>query len=191
MDDPRPEGDTGAAEPRHATPNHQTLRVRCVAVTASDADAPAALREAMRRRGVELIGYRSVYDALLAVLSENAGATAVVFVDPAAFPNDQPARMAQTLARHSERVTLWRFDDGRLRPFDPPAARDDAFEPAPPVASTPRLRLAGFHDDEASDDVPEPEESADTPGELLTGEEIAMLLDESADDENGREEHQA
>ena len=75
-----------------------------------------------------------------------------------------------------------------------------SWTPASP--SAPRLRLAGFHDDDEGDlenglgeepsfpSPPEDESAGDHPSELLTSEEIAMLLDDSTGGSD-REENKA
>ncbi len=208
MDDPRPEAESGAAEPRHANPETHAPRVRCAAIVPAGLSEPAALREAMRRRGVAMTCFRSVYDALLAVLSAgDDDSVAVVFVESRTLVNDQASRLARTLGKHVERLTLWTFDslDGegpRLRPFENDGPRRERVW-SPPPASAPRLRLAGFHDDpedEEPDDVFEPSDEADdgaaspeqTTVELLTSEEIAMLLDDGPiEGPSEREENKA
>jgi len=209
MDDPRPEAESGAAEPRHANPETHAPRVRCAAVVPAGRTEPIELREAMRRRGVAMTCFSTVYDALLEVLSAAGDeSVAVVFVESDTLKNDQASRLARTLGKHIERLTLWTFDtlDGegpRLRPFETAAPRRErAWAPAP--ASAPRLRLAGFHDDPEEDEPDEeafapvdeaddaPAVATETTVELLTSEEIAMLLDDAPiDGASEREENKA
>ncbi len=207
MNDPRPEGESGAAEPQNT---RRQAAVRCVAVLPPHRDDPAELRAAMGRRGVEMTCYRSVYDALLAVITASAGgAVALVIVDSGSYSGRQAERLVGALSRRVERLSVWSFDsvDGgpaRLRVYVPAEgltvevvqdAVDAVREWVP--TETPRLRLAGFHDDEDDAEEIEEEEAAavddveiaegdetvavevpETVSEMLTGEEIAMLLDD-------------
>ena len=210
MDDPRPEAESGAAEPRQTPSPMRAARVRCSAIVPPGFIEPVELRDAMRRRGVSFTCYRSVYDALLAMLREEPGASqAVVFVESGKFPDDQASRLARTALKHLDRLTIWSYDTGeggesaRLRPYE--AKRPEVVVVrswTPPTPSAPRLRLAGFHDDDEGDlenglgeeqPFPSPpdddESSSDVPSELLTSEEIAMLLDDSSGSD--REENKA
>jgi len=219
MDDPRPEAENGAAEPRQTPDQTRTARVRCSAIVPHGFSEPTELRDAMRRRGVVFTCYWSVYDALLAMLREEPGSSqALVFVESGALPDDQAARLARAASRHMERVSLWSYDRGRdgeaarLRPYAP-AKREVVMRSwTPPTASAPRLRLAGFHDepeqpgygsrdegggagvDGEERPFPSPPEGetpeSDHPSELLTSEEIAMLLDDSKGGSD-REENKA
>lgn len=204
MNDPRPEAESGAAEPRD-TPMHS--HVRCVTVLPPQRDEPAELREAMGRRGVAMTCYRSVYDALLAVLDVGDDApVALVVVDPGAFAGEQAGRLVLACARRVERLSAWRFDAqagevARLRPFvvevvTPHCEPEDELPDEPAEwepSEMPRLRLAGFHDGDEPDDVHDdvtaelendegekeaPVQSPESVSEMLTSEEIAMLLDD-------------
>lgn len=172
MDDPRPEAENGAAEPRATS----TRRVCGVAVLPPGTEEPAALTGAMRRGGVELNYYRSVYAALGAALSAGpAVGVVLLFVEPARFANDQPRRLVRAARRHVAGLGCWRYDpeaSPRLAVFGPEETPVVVPRPTPP----PRLRLAGVHEDLETAPPEEPTE----PSELLTQEEIAMLLDDPA-----------
>ena len=205
MNDPRAEAESGAAEPQDT---RRRAGVRCVAVLPPHRDEPAELRAAMGRRGVSMTCYRSVYDALLAVIGASEhGAVALVVVDSGSFSGGQADRLVSALARRVERVSAWSFDSAggeapRLRAYAPAeplsvevvqSAVDEVREWVPTEA--PRLRLAGFHDDDEIDEIEDRDgdveveiehdeddvTAVEVPGtvsEMLTGEEIAMLLDD-------------
>ena len=196
MDDPRPEARNGAAEPRTIHADASEPRVRCVAVLPPGTDEPAELTRAMARRGVRVTYYRTVYEAMTGLLAEPSGvSSALVLVEPERFPHDQARRLWAAAGRHVEPLACWQFagdSSPRLRPYAPVEIAEipDAFRPAPepaaPVAPAdpPRLRLAGLDDelpefgfDDHDEDL-DPDELPRTPSELLTPDEIAMLLDD-------------
>jgi hypothetical protein len=203
MNDPRPEAEIGAAEPQDSARRRATPAVTCIAALPPHREEPRSLIAAMARRGLPVICHRSVYDALLAILTlEGEGAAALILVDPDLFPDSQAHRLAKVAAQHVDRLALWRYDEREgkadLRPFEIRDATDHANrdagtqpiapaqEAASPVSSPvvgPRLRLAGLDDggerreeDERTPEIPESLE------DLLTREEIAMLLDDSDED---------
>lgn len=200
MDDPRPEAQNGAAEPRHPESRTRAPRVRCAAVVPAGLPDPTELSDAMRRRGIEMQCFRDVYSALLSLLcGDEDDSAAVVFVEPGLLANDQARRLARAVERRLPRLTLWSFasengERARLRPYDGPPPPGRGPEPGPRVEvvrrpsppSAPRLRLAGFHEDDEHERGGDRHE-IQTPSELLTSEEIAMLLDDGPE----REESQA
>jgi|GEM_PF-6967082 len=207
MDDLRPEARTGAAEPRAAR-RAPASGVVVVGATAPGSAVPESLRAALGRRELPAAWADDVYGALLALLEVERGrATALVIVSPDEFPDDQAARLARVASRHVEPLAVWRYDerDGRgdLRPFDfattRPVPEAPAFAETPRPA--PRLRLAGLddlaeHGPEAGDagsgagetsleSDTRREEAAPTLEELLSSEELAMLLDDSREESRG------
>lgn len=211
MHDPRPEAGIGAAEPRENASHRATPAVACVAALPPHREEPAALVAAMARRGLPVACHRSVYDALLALVTlEGRGAAALVLVEPHLFPDDQAERLARVASKHVERLALWRYDetDGKreLQPYELSPARSSGAEPeteedapipvAPPERSPvtspavthasgqivgPRLRLAGLEDAADAGESEEPREIPESLEDLLTSEEIAMLLEDESD----------
>lgn len=200
MDDPRPEADNGAAEPQHPYRRARAPKVRCAAVVPPGIPEPADLRSAMRRRGIEMSCFHDVYAALLHLLAcAEDDSAALIFVEPALLEHNQARRLARAGERRLHRLTLWSFasengERARLRPYETPRADPSAPPRQASEEATPRLRLAGFHEEDADepvleDETPEPQSyDAEAPSDLLTSEEIAMLLD---DGPGGREENKA
>ena len=229
--DPRPEAENGAAEPRTTTRAPRDAGdlarsddapaapggIRCVAALAPGGLVPDALARAMHKRGVPVAWRRGAYEALLEVVRNPSG-VALVIVEPPAFPNDQPSRLARAASRHAPDLVVWRYDAAEterssLRPYAPaaspsraaerPAEPEPAVVVTPPAAfepaafeSGPRLRLAGLHEtpaggepDEREAEGPRAQNEADppaSPSELLTSEELTMLLgDGDAPDARG------
>jgi len=218
---PRHAGDPERSDDVTATPAAPG-GIRCVAALAPGGLVPDALARAMHKRGLPVAWRRGAYEALLEVVRNTRG-VALVIVEPAAFPNDQPARLARAAARHAPDLVVWRYDAAEterstLRPFATTGApistpdgrsaepedeqepavvvtRPAAFEPAA-FESGPRLRLAGLHETPAGGDPHDDEDDGDglgardeapaTPSELLTSEELTMLLgDDDAPDARG------
>jgi hypothetical protein len=204
MNDPRPEAEVGAAEPQEIARRRSTPAVTCVAALPPHRDEPRSLIAAMARRGLPVVCRHSVYDALVALLTlEGGGARALILVEPDLFPDDQAQRLARVARKHVERLALWRYDEvngkADLRPFETSASeraeqRDEApgaeLNGVSPVSSPvvgPRLRLAGFDEGGTRREVDYEEgEIPRSLEDLLTSEEIAMLLDDS--DESGTSE---
>jgi len=212
--EPRPTPPPQTVEPGGAgargSDSVATAGIRCVAALAPGGLVPDALARAMHKRGVPVVWRRGAYEAVLEVMRDPRG-VALVVVEPGSFPNDQPARLARAAARHAPELVVWRYDAAEtegstLRPYTPasraaPATPDDgespeivvtrpaAFEPAA-FSAGPRLRLAGLHESatsNAADDAEltvDPDEEPTAPSELLTADELTMLLGDGPPEES-------
>lgn len=134
---------------------------------------PVELLGALARRGLVVRAVQSSYAALAELcLAHATSRTAILLlVEPETLAEPQAA--LEAARRYTPGAVLWVYEAGANKPLRELVEERMIAPPAPPSAGH-ALRLSG-DGPEATDDWPDEEQEM---GNLLTDEELAMLLDE-------------